>query len=177
MLLGLVSAVVLAHGSVLKAIAMIVLGILFGLVGTDIQSGTYRLTMGIDALFDGLGFVPISMGIFGLAEIMYNIEHQARGGRISGTISRLMPSAKDLLACLPSMARGTAVGTAFGILPGGGPTIAAFSAYTLEKKVSGTPERFGKGAIRGVAAPEAANNAAAQACFIPMLSLGIPPTP
>ena len=175
MLLGLVSAVVLAHGSVLKAIAMIVLGILFGLVGTDTQSGAYRLTMGIDALFDGLGFVPISMGIFGLAEIMYNIEHQARAGRISGTISGLMPSIKDLLACLPSMARGTAVGTAFGILPGGGPTIAAFSAYSLEKKVSRTPERFGKGAIHGVAAPEAANNAAAQACFIPMLSLGIPP--
>jgi putative tricarboxylic transport membrane protein len=175
MLLGLVSAVVLAHGSVLKAIAMIVLGILLGLVGTDIQSGAYRLTMGIDVLFDGLGFVPISMGIFGLAEIMYNIEHQAKAARIPGKVTGLLPSRKDLIACLPAMLRGTAVGAAFGILPGGGPTIASFSAYTLEKKVSKTPERFGKGAIEGVAAPEAANNAAAQACFIPMLSLGIPP--
>jgi TctA family transporter len=99
----------------------------------------------------------------------------AKTARIAGSVSGLMPSAADLRACLPSMIRGTAIGTAFGILPGGGPTIAAFSAYTLEKKVSATPERFGNGAIEGVAAPEAANNAAAQACFIPMLSLGIPP--
>jgi len=175
MLLGLVSAVVLAHGSVLKAVAMIVLGILFGLVGTDTHTGAYRMTMGLDVLFDGLGFVPISMGIFGLAEIMYNIEHGPRQASVSGTVTGLMPTRKDLATCLPAMVRGTAVGSAFGILPGGGPTIAAFSAYTLEKKVSKTPERFGKGAIEGVAAPEAANNAAAQACFIPMLSLGIPP--
>ncbi len=175
MLLGLVSAVVLAHGSVLKAVAMIVLGVLFGLVGTDTQSGAYRMTMGLDVLFDGLGFVPISMGVFGLAEIMYNIEHGAAHASVSGRVTGLMPTKRDLLTCLPAMMRGTAVGTAFGILPGGGPTIAAFSAYTLEKKVSATPQRFGHGAIEGVAAPEAANNAAAQACFIPMLSLGIPP--
>ena len=175
MLLGLVSAVVLAHGSVLKAVAMIVLGVLFGLVGTDTQSGAYRMTMGLDVLFDGLGFVPISMGVFGLAEIMYNIEHGAAHASPPGRVTGLMPTMRDLLTCLPAMVRGTAVGTAFGILPGGGPTIAAFSAYTLEKKVSGTPQRFGNGAIEGVAAPEAANNAAAQACFIPMLSLGIPP--
>jgi TctA family transporter len=175
MLLGLVSAVVLAHGSVLKAVAMIVLGVLFGLVGTDTHSGAYRMTMGLDVLFDGLGFVPISMGVFGLAEIMYNIERGAKHASVSGRVTGLMPTRKDLLTCLPAMVRGTAVGTAFGILPGGGPTIAAFSAYTLEKKVSSTPQRFGHGAIEGVAAPEAANNAAAQACFIPMLSLGIPP--
>jgi putative tricarboxylic transport membrane protein len=175
MLLGLVSAVVLAHGSVLKAVAMIVLGVLFGLVGTDTHSGAYRMTMELDVLFDGLGFVPISMGVFGLAEIMYNIEHGARHASVSGRVTGLMPTRRDLLTCLPAMMRGTAVGTAFGILPGGGPTIAAFSAYTLEKKVSATPQRFGHGAIEGVAAPEAANNAAAQACFIPMLSLGIPP--
>jgi putative tricarboxylic transport membrane protein len=119
--------------------------------------------------------VPISMGIFGLAEIMHNIEHGARMGRVSGRVTGLMPTRQDLVTCLPAMVRGTAVGAAFGILPGGGPTIAAFSAYTLEKKVSATPQRFGNGAIEGVAAPEAANNAAAQACFIPMLSLGIPP--
>src|SRR5467141_329536 len=141
MLLGLVSAVVLAHGSVLKAVAMIVLGVLFGLVGTDTQSGAYRMTMGLDVLFDGLGFVPISMGVFGLAEIMYNIEHGAKHASVSGRVTGLMPTRKDLLTCLPAMVRGTAVGTAFGILPGGGPTIAAFSAYTLEKKVSATPQR------------------------------------
>jgi TctA family transporter len=175
MLLGLVSAVVLASGSVPKAIAMIVLGVAFGLVGTDSQSGAYRMTMGIDVLFDGLGFVPISMGVFGLAEIIYNIEHMAKSAKLTAKVTGLMPTLADLRTCLPAMLRGTAVGTAFGILPGGGPTIAAFSAYTLEKKVSKTPQRFGKGAIEGVAAPEAANNAAAQACFIPMLSLGIPP--
>jgi putative tricarboxylic transport membrane protein len=175
MLLGLVSAVVLAHGSVLKAVAMIVLGVLFGLVGTDTHSGAYRMTMGLDVLFDGLGFVPISMGVFGLAEIIYNIERGAAHASAPGRVTGLMPTKRDLLTCLPAMARGTTVGAAFGILPGGGPTIAAFSAYTLEKKVSATPQRFGHGAIEGVAAPEAANNAAAQACFIPMLSLGIPP--
>jgi TctA family transporter len=175
MLLGLVSAVVLAHGSVLKAVAMIVFGVLLGLVGTDVQTGAYRMTMGVEVLLDGFGFVPIAMGIFGLAEIMYNIEHQSRAASVSGRVTGLMPTRHDLLTCLPAMLRGTAVGTAFGILPGGGPTIASFSAYSLEKKVSKTPQRFGKGAIEGVAAPEAANNAAAQACFIPMLSLGIPP--
>jgi TctA family transporter len=175
MLLGLVSAVVLSHGSVIKAIAMIAFGVLLGLVGTDVQSGAYRLTMGADALIDGIGFVPIAMGVFGLAEIMHNIEHSAKAGRVPGKVTGLMPSLKDLRTCLPAMIRGTSVGAAFGILPGGGPTIAAFSAYTLEKKVSKTPERFGRGAIEGVAAPESANNAAAQASFIPMLSLGIPP--
>jgi putative tricarboxylic transport membrane protein len=154
--LGLVSAVVLANGSVLKAIGMIVLGVLFGTVGTDTQSGAYRMT-------------------FGIAEIVYNIEHQDKAARISGKVTGLMPKLADIITCLPAMIRGTAVGTVFGILPGGGPTIASFSAYTLEKKMSAHPERFGRGAIEGVAAPESANNAAAQACFIPMLSLGIPP--
>jgi TctA family transporter len=131
--------------------------------------------MGMDALFDGLGFVPIAMGIFGLGEIMHNIEQHAKAAQVPAKVTGLMPSMKDLKTCFPPMARGTSVGAAFGILPGGGPTIAAFSAYTLEKKLSKNPERFGEGAIEGVAAPEAANNAAAQASFIPMLSLGIPP--
>jgi TctA family transporter len=175
MLLGLVSAVVLAHGSVLKAVGMIVLGVLLGLVGTDISTGEYRLTMGLDVLYDGIGFVPLSMGLFGLAEIMVNLEDTNVVNMHAKPVSGLMPSLADLKQSFPAMIRGTIIGTAFGILPGGGPTIAAFSAYSLEKKSSKTPERFGQGAIEGVAAPESANNAAAQASFIPMLSLGIPP--
>jgi putative tricarboxylic transport membrane protein len=170
-----VSAVVLAHGSVLKAVGMIVLGVLFGLVGTDVSTGEYRLTMGLDVLFDGIGFVPLSMGLFGLAEIMINLERAAANGVFAKPVSGIWPSAADLKRSFPAMVRGTGIGALFGILPGGGPTIAAFSAYSLEKKLSSTPARFGKGAIEGVAAPESANNAAAQACFIPMLSLGIPP--
>jgi len=162
MLLGLVSAVVLAHGSVLKAVGMIVLG-------------EYRMTMGIDVLFDGIGFVPLSMGLFGLAEIMVNLETTSASEMQAKPVSGLWPTLPDLKQSFFAMVRGTAIGTVFGILPGGGPTIAAFSAYSLEKKVSKSPERFGRGAIEGVAAPESANNAAAQACFIPMLSLGIPP--
>jgi putative tricarboxylic transport membrane protein len=175
MILGLVSAVVLAHGSVLKAIGMIVLGVMFGVVGTDVSTGEFRMTMGMDILFDGIGFVPLSMGLFGLAEIMVNLENKHIASMSAKAVTGLMPSRADLRQSLPAMARGTVIGAIFGILPGGGPTIAAFSAYTLEKKVSRTPENFGKGAIEGVAAPESANNAAAQASFIPMLSLGIPP--
>jgi putative tricarboxylic transport membrane protein len=175
MVLGLVSAVVLAHGSVLKAVGMIVLGVALGLVGTDVSTGEYRMTMGVDVLFDGIGFVPLSMGLFGLAEIMVNLESGSAGEMQAKPVSGLWPTLADLKQSFPAMVRGTAVGTVFGILPGGGPTIAAFSAYSLEKKVSKSPERFGRGAIEGVAAPESANNAAAQACFIPMLSLGIPP--
>ncbi len=175
MLLGLVSAVVLAHGSVLKAVGMIVLGVALGLVGTDVSTGEYRMTMGVDVLFDGIGFVPLSMGLFGLAEIMVNLESASAGEMQAKPVSGSWPTLADLKQSFPAMVRGTAVGTVFGILPGGGPTIAAFSAYSLEKKVSKSPERFGRGAIEGVAAPESANNAAAQACFIPMLSLGIPP--
>jgi TctA family transporter len=175
MVLGLVSAVVLAHGSVLKAVGMIVLGVMLGLVGTDVSTGEYRMTMGLDVLYDGIGFVPLSMGLFGLAEIMVNLESGSVTDMQAKAVTGLWPTLTDLVQSFPAMVRGTAVGTAFGILPGGGPTIAAFAAYSLEKKVSRTPERFGNGAIEGVAAPESANNAAAQACFIPMLSLGIPP--
>jgi putative tricarboxylic transport membrane protein len=175
MVLGLMSAVVLAHGSVLKAVGMIVLGVLLGLVGTDVSTGAYRMTMGLDVLFDGIGFVPLSMGLFGLAEIMVNLESPDVTNMRAKKVTGLWPTVADLKQSFPAMVRGTLIGTVFGILPGGGPTIAAFSAYSLEKKVSRTPERFGEGAIEGVAAPESANNAAAQACFIPMLSLGIPP--
>jgi putative tricarboxylic transport membrane protein len=175
MVLGLVGAVVLAQGSVLKALAVITFGALIGLIGTDVTTGEFRLTMGFHSIADGLGFVPIAMGLFGLAEIAYNLEQGLGGGARTGPVGTLLPSFAELRRTLPSILRGTAMGTAFGILPGGGPTISAFAAYSLEKRLSKTPEEFGRGALEGVAAPEAANNAAAQACFIPMLSLGIPP--
>src|SRR5207302_2566624 len=128
-----------------------------------------------DVLYDGVGFGPLSMGLFGLAEIMVNLESAGTAEMQAKPVTGLWPTLEDLRQSFPAMVRGTVIGTVFGILPGGGPTIAAFSAYSLEKKASNTPQRFGKGAIEGVAAPESANNAAAQACFIPMLSLGIPP--
>lgn len=175
MVLGLVGAVVLAQGAVLKALAAITFGALLGLIGTDITSGEFRLTMGFHSIADGLGFVPIAMGLFGLAEIAHNLERTKGQGQTAAMVGRLLPSWTELRGTFPATLRGTAIGTAFGILPGGGPTIAAFAAYSLEKKISPRTEQFGKGALEGVAGPEAANNAAAQACFIPMLSLGIPP--
>jgi putative tricarboxylic transport membrane protein len=175
MVLGLVGAVVLAQSSVLKALAVITFGALIGLIGTDVTTGEFRLTMGFHSIADGLGFVPIAMGLFGLAEIAYNLKQGLGGGARTGPVGTLLPSFAELRRTLPSVLRGTALGTAFGILPGGGPTISAFAAYSLEKRLSKTPEAFGRGALEGVAGPEAANNAAAQACFIPMLSLGIPP--
>jgi TctA family transporter len=175
MVLGLVGAVVLAQGSILKALAAITFGALLGLVGTDVTTGEFRLTMGFNSIADGLGFVPIAMGLFGLAEIAHNLEITKGIGQRTTKIGSLLPSLQELVRVIPSILRGTAIGTAFGILPGGGPTISAFSAYSLEKKIAKRPEEFGNGALEGVAAPEAANNAAAQACFIPMLSLGIPP--
>ena len=176
-ILGLVGAVVLAQGSILKALATISFGALLGLIGTDITSGEFRMSMGFNSLADGLGFVPVAMGLFGLAEIAHNLEQTQGAGHRTGTVGSLMPSFAELRESFPAMLRGTAIGTAFGIMPGGGPTIASFAAYSLEKKVSKEPHTFGHGALAGVAGPEAANNAAAQACFIPMLSLGIPPNP
>jgi putative tricarboxylic transport membrane protein len=174
MALGLVAAVVLASGSVTKAIAMVFLGLLFGLIGTDVNTGAQRFTFDIPELSDGIDFAPIAMGLFGIAEIVVNLErHLARG---SGTIKvgSLWPTREEMRQAWPAVLRGTALGAALGVLPGGGPTLGAFSSYTLEKKISKTPERFGKGAVEGVAAPESANNAAAQTSFIPMLTLGIP---
>ena len=175
MVLGLVAAVVLASGSILKALAAITFGALLGLVGTDITTGEFRLTMGFHSIADGLGFVPIAMGLFGLAEIAHNLEETKGQGQPVTAVGSLLPSLRELVRTLPAILRSTAVGAGFGILPGGGPTIAAFAAYSLEKRIAKAPEEFGKGALEGVAAPEAANNAAAQTCFIPMLSLGIPP--
>jgi len=175
MVLGLVAAVVLAHGSLLKAIAMIVLGVFLGLVGTDVTTSMQRYTFGVNALFDGIGFVPLAMGLFGIAEIMLNLEATHGQGKVMRPMDRLWPSREDFRRATPAAVRGTALGVGLGILPGSTTDIPAYAAYSLEKKISRDPSRFGKGAVEGVAAPEAANNAAAQAGFIPMLSLGIPP--
>jgi putative tricarboxylic transport membrane protein len=176
MVLGLVFAVVLAKGSVPKAIAMIMMGLLMSMVGSDIETGQSRMAFDIPELSDGVGFVVVAMGVFGFAEIMRNLEMSQESRDVLHTkLTGLMPTVQDLKVSAPAILRGTALGSVLGILPGGGSVIAAFAAYTLEKKVSKKPERFGRGAIEGVAAPESANNAASQTSFIPLLTLGIPP--
>src|SRR5499426_1371597 len=178
MVCGLVAAVVLAHGSVLKAIAMVVLGLLLGLAGTDVNSGIRRFTFGFQGLADGIEFVALSMAIYGIAEIAYKLEgKQEWGAEVSQAIGRVWPAWSDIIHCVPAILRGTGLGSILGVLPGGGALLASFAAYTLEKKVARTPRAFGKGDIRGVAAPEAANNAGAQTSFVPMLTLGIPSNP
>ncbi len=176
MVLGLVAAVVLASGSLIKAIAMILVGLLLGIVGTDVNSGIARYSFGISELSDGIGFVSVAMGMFGFAEIVKNLEDKEadRSGATISEVKSLMPTAEDITMSIGPIIRGTAIGTIFGILPGSHTVIAAFSSYTLEKKLAKDPSRFGKGAIEGVAGPESANNAAAQTCFIPLLTLGIP---
>ncbi|MGL6209895.1 MAG: tripartite tricarboxylate transporter permease [Paracoccaceae bacterium] len=177
MLLGLVSAIALAHGSILKALAMIVLGLLLGVVGTDIYTGTPRFTFGISAYAEGLSFVALAVGLFGIAEILRNLEGEQDRTVLGTKLGALWPSRADLKAMVAPMLRGTALGSVLGILPGGGAVLAAFASYTVEKRVSATPEEFGKGAIAGVAGPESANNAGAQTSFIPLLTLGIPANP
>jgi TctA family transporter len=174
LVLGLAAAVVLAQGGPAKAIAMVVLGVLLGLVGTDVTTGMQRYTFGVDALFDGIGFVPVAMGLFGMAEIMLNLEATRGQGRVIRPRDRLWPSRADFREAAPAAARGTALGIGLGMLPGSSTDIPAYAAYSVEKRLARDPSRFGRGAVGGVAAPEAANNAAAQAGFIPMLSLGIP---
>jgi TctA family transporter len=177
MLLGLVSAIALAHGSILKALAMVVLGLLLGLVGTDIYTGTPRFTFGITEYADGLNFVALAVGVFGIAEILRNLEGDQDRTVLGTPLGGLFPSREDLRRMVSPMLRGTAVGSVLGILPGGGAVLAAFASYTIEKRISATPEEFGKGAIAGVAGPESANNAGAQTSFIPLLTLGIPANP
>ncbi len=177
MVFGLVAAVVLAHGSLLKAIAMVIFGLLLGLVGTDVNSGALRYTFGIPELADGIGFVVIAMGMFGVAEIVTNLEHKRSRQVFTSKVTNLWPSREDFKRVWAPVLRGTGLGSALGILPGGGALLASFAAYTLEKKVASDPSRFGTGAIEGVAAPEAANNAGAQTSFIPLLTLGIPSNP
>ena len=177
MVFGLVAAVILAHGSVVKAIGMILIGMLLGTIGIDVNTSVPRFTFGIPQFGDGIDFAVIAMGIFGIGETVANLERgDEHRSRLQGAL-KLWPSPADLRAILKPALRGTALGSALGILPGGGPVLSAFSAYALEKKISRTPERFGHGAIEGVAAPEAANNAAAQTSFIPLLTLGLPSNP
>jgi TctA family transporter len=175
MVLGLIGAVVLASGSLIKAIGMIILGLLMGLVGTDVNSGTARYSFDIPQLTDGLGFVTVAMGMFGFAEIIVNLEQKEHRETFLKKITKLWPTMADFKRMVPPILRGTVLGSFLGILPGGGASLAAFGAYSLEKKMSKNTHEFGKGAIEGVAAPESANNAAAQTSFIPLLTLGIPP--
>jgi len=175
MVLGLIGAVVLASGSLIKAIAMILLGLLLGLVGTDVNSGVARFAFDVPELTDGVGFVGVAMGLFAFAEIITNVEKHERREVFTGTVKNLLPTAADLKESAPAIARGTLLGSVLGILPGGGALLSSFASYTLEKKLSRDPAQFGHGAIRGVAGPESANNAGAQTSFIPMLTLGIPP--
>jgi putative tricarboxylic transport membrane protein len=176
MVLGLIFAVVLAKGSVLKAIAMVMTGLLMSMVGSDLETGAGRMTFDIAELADGIGFTNIAMGVFGFAEIIRNLELPEESRDIvSSKVTGLMPTRKDLIDSSGAIARGTVLGSLLGILPGGGAVIASFAAYTFEKRISKTPAMFGKGIIAGVAAPESANNAAAQTAFIPLLTLGIPP--
>jgi len=177
MVLGLVASVVLAQGSLLHAIGMVVLGLLLGLIGTDVTSGVPRYTFDIPQLADGIGFVVVAMGMFGLAEIIRNLEHEESRSAIVTRVTNLMPTREDWKRMVAPILRGTAIGSAVGILPGSGSILGAFAAYSIEKKVSKNAAEFGKGAIEGVAAPESANNAGAQTSFIPMLTLGIPSNP
>ena len=176
MVLGLVASVALASGSLLKAFTMIVLGLLLGLVGTDVESGTPRYTFDLPELADGLNFVALAMGVFGLGEIIRNLEHeQTRSVMVKASAGCCC--AEDFKRIIGPVLRGTGLGSVLGILPGGGAMLASFAAYTMEKRLSPNRAQFGKGAIEGVAAPESANNAGAQTSFIPMLTLGIPSNP
>jgi putative tricarboxylic transport membrane protein len=177
MVLGLVVAVVLARGSLLHALGMVTLGLLLGLIGTDVNSNVPRYTFDLPELADGIGFVIVAMGMFGLGEIVRNLESEQTRSVMVTKITGLMPTKEDWKRIVGPILRGTALGSALGILPGSGSILGSFAAYSLEKKISKNSAQFGKGAIEGVAAPESANNAGAQTSFIPMLTLGIPSNP
>ena len=175
MIMGLVFAVVLARGSILKAIAMILVGVLLSTVGTDLETGEERMTFGLPFLSDGIDFAVLAMGIFGIAEIMRNLDHTETRDVVRQAIGRLLPNREDFRQSYKPVLRGTVIGAILGILPGNGAVLGPFASYTLEKKLAKDPRRFGRGAIEGVAGPESANNAGAQTSFIPLLTLGIPP--
>ncbi len=175
MVFGLGLAIVLARGSVLKALIMVVLGLLLSTVGTDLETGQDRLTLGIPELSDGVDFAVLAMGVFGIAEILRNLENPESRNVAIAQIGRLLPSREDLRRCFGPIVRATGIGSVLGILPGNGAVLGPFASYALEKKLAKDPSRFGRGAIEGVAGPESANNAGAQTSFIPLLTLGIPP--
>jgi putative tricarboxylic transport membrane protein len=175
MVFGLGLAIVLARGSVLKAVIMVVLGLLLSTVGTDLETGQDRLTLGMSELSDGVDFAVLAMGVFGIAEILRNLENPESRNVAIAQIGRLLPSREDLRRCIGPIVRATGIGSALGILPGNGAVLGPFASYALEKKLAKDPSRFGRGAIEGVAGPESANNAGAQTSFIPLLTLGIPP--
>jgi len=177
MVMGLVGAVVLASGSLIKAVSMILLGLLLGQINTDVISGTPRFSFDVPELTDGIGFVVIAMGVFGFGEIIANLGMPAEHREVfTKDVKGLWPTKQDFQEAWPSVLRGTALGSILGVLPGGGALLSSFASYTLEKKIVRNPRiPFGKGAIQGVAGPESANNAGAQTSFIPMLTLGIPP--
>ena len=177
MVLGLIAAIVLAQGSIPKALAMILFGLLLGSIGTDVQTGDQRFTFGIPAMLDGVGFIPLAMGLFAVTEVYRSLEQKTETVVVSGRITNLWPSRDDFARSWAAVLRGSGLGSALGILPGGGALLASFVSYAVEKRLSAEPERFGKGAMEGVAAPESANNAAAQTSFVPLLTLGIPSNP
>lgn len=174
MVLGLIASIVMASGQLLHALGMILVGLLLGMVGTDVNSAVPRYTFGMTSVADGLNFVVIAMGVFGLGEIISNLEDEADRSVMTTKVTGLMPTKEDWKRIIAPILRGTALGSLLGILPGGGAALASFGSYALEKKMSKHPEQFGKGAIEGVAGPESANNAGAQTSFIPMLTLGLP---
>jgi TctA family transporter len=177
MLMALVASAVMTQGDAVKGLAMVVVGLLVGVVGVDVNSGMARYSFGFPELVDGIGFTVVAVGLFAVAEIVANLESPEAREVYTGKVTGLMPTARDIRDAAWPTVRGTALGACFGVLPGTGPALSSFATYMLEKKLARDPSRFGRGAIEGVAAPEAANNAAAQTAFIPMLTLGIPASP
>ena len=175
MVFGLTLAVVLARGSIVKAISMVIVGLLLATVGTDLETGEDRLTLNWQELSNGIDFVVLAMGLFGFAEVLRNLENPEQRDVVKGVIGPLLPSWQDMKQSIGPILRGTGLGSILGILPGNGAVLGPFASYSLEKKIAKDPTRFGRGAIEGVAGPEAANNAGAQTAFIPLLTLGIPP--
>jgi TctA family transporter len=174
MLMGLVAAAVLAQGDMVKSLAMVAMGLLLGIVGTDVNTGVQRFSFGVTELSDGIGFIVVAVGVFAIGEIVANLGDPEQRTIFTGKVQNLMPTWADFKQSAAPIARGTLLGSFFGVLPGTGPAIASFSSYMVEKKLAKDPSRFGKGAIEGVAGPESANNADAQCKFIPMLTLGLP---
>jgi putative tricarboxylic transport membrane protein len=174
MLMGLVAAAVLAEGDIVKSLSMVAFGLLLGIVGTDVNTGTQRYSFGVAELTDGIGFIVVAVGVFAIGEIISNLGGSEERRVFTSKVGNLMPSLEDFKRSIGPILRGTGLGCFFGVLPGTGPAIASFASYMVEKKVADDPSRFGKGAIEGVAGPESANNADAQCKFIPMLTLGLP---